>query len=401
MGKFRTHRRKFGRPHRDYARRKKELDSIFDEDFPDIENDLQTLGKIGHETQIPQSTLYRWHKTWRTDQSWRPWREQAHAEHQRIFTKEEEEAIREFIVTNYLIPARLFTNQEFREVAVDAFLTKYRDCGRVPEFNCSDGFIHSFKDRNNFSSRRSHYKRRPDYDQTVLDEWVDEMRKVISTTRPDRIVNCDETCWRVFPTGLRTWGSRGSDNIRLLIRGNEKDSLTALCSVTAARTKLPMVLIATGKTERAERSQLGDISPHIPMHSESGWVTAENFEEYLRLLKQQLPGDDLIYLVLDCYSVHRNQRIRDAAADLGIVLKFVPAGMTDELQPLDRAVFGIMKSAMRRMWRQYCADCENPRLTLQVGAQFLMRAWERVSAHVIANGWRIDEGDDGDLDDGG
>jgi hypothetical protein len=158
-------------------------------------------------------------------------------------------------------------------------------------------------------------------------------------------------------------------------------------------------VIATGKTQRVERSQLGDISPHVAMHSQSGWVTVETFEDHLRFLKQQLPGDDPIDLMLDCYSVHRNQRIRDAAADLGIVLKFVPAGMTDELQPLDRAVFGIMKSALIRMWRQYCADCETPRLTHQVGGQFLVRAWEMVSAHVIANGWRISEGDDGALDD--
>jgi hypothetical protein len=226
------------------------------------------------------------------------------------------------------------------------------------------------------------------------------MHEIIAITSPDRIINCDETCWRVYPTGIRTWGTRGSDNIRLLIRGNEKDSLTALRSVTAARTKLPLIVIATGKTQRVERSQLGDISPHVAMHSQSGWVTVETFEDDLRFLKQQLSDDDPISLMLDCYSVHRNQRIRDAAADLGIVLKFVPAGMTDELQPLDRAVFGIMKSAMIGMWRQYCADCETPRLTHKVGAQFLMRAWEMVSARVIANGWRIYEGDDGDLDDG-
>jgi hypothetical protein len=156
MGRFRRHQPKFGGPHRDYGRRKKDLEPILNEDFPNIELHLQDMGKVGHETQIPQSTLDRWYKAWRADHDWRPWRLQAHAEHECIFTNEEEQAIREFIVANYLIPGRLFTNAEFREVAMDAFLTKFRDRDQVPQFNCSDGFLHSFKERILFSSRRSH-----------------------------------------------------------------------------------------------------------------------------------------------------------------------------------------------------------------------------------------------------
>jgi hypothetical protein len=45
-------------PHRDYGRRKKELEPIFSEDFPNIALLRQDMGKVGHETQIPQSTLY-------------------------------------------------------------------------------------------------------------------------------------------------------------------------------------------------------------------------------------------------------------------------------------------------------------------------------------------------------
>jgi hypothetical protein len=74
--------------------------------------------------------------------------------------------------------------------------------------------------------------------------------------------------------------------------------------------------------------------------------------------------------------------------------------MTDELQPLDRAVFGIMKSAMRRMWRNHCADQGDPHFTRIIGAQLLIRAWEQVSPHVIQNGWSIYEDEDGDLDVG-
>jgi hypothetical protein len=63
------------------------------------------------------------------------------------------------------------------------------------------------------------------------------------------------------------------------------------------------------------------------------------------MLKLEFPGDETIYLILDCYSVHWSQEIGSCARDLGINMKFVPAGMTDRLQPPDRAVFGTLKIA--------------------------------------------------------
>jgi hypothetical protein len=112
-----------------------------------------------------------------------------------------------------------------------------------------------------------------------------------------------------------------------------------------------MVMIASGKTDRVERSQLGEIHPHIPMHTKSGWTTVSSFEEYVRFLRAQLPGPESIHLILDCYSVHRGRQIRDFAEELGITVLFIPAGMTDALQPLDRAVVGAMNATARRLYR--------------------------------------------------
>jgi hypothetical protein len=123
----------------------------------------------------------------------------------------------------------------------------------------------------------------------------------------DRVVNCNETCWRVDQDGLRT---SGSDHVAVSIAGDAKGSFTALCSITAARRKLPIIMIALGKSIRMEKSQLGEIEPHIPMYSESGWIPIQTFEEYLRMLKRESPGYEPIYLSLDCYSVHRNQEVR-------------------------------------------------------------------------------------------
>jgi hypothetical protein len=100
MAKFRIHHPMFGRPGRDYARRRKELEPLFKHDFPKIELHLQDLGRIAHDIQILQATPYRWCNSWRDDNAWRRWRVEAHSEHHRTFIDEDTEAFPEFIVTN-------------------------------------------------------------------------------------------------------------------------------------------------------------------------------------------------------------------------------------------------------------------------------------------------------------
>jgi hypothetical protein len=219
-----------------------------------------------------------------------------------------------------------------------------------------------------------------------------EMRTLMDTvSNADLIVNCDETCWKVYPDALKTWMLTGSDHVTISIRGNEKQAFTAFCSIRAVRQKLPMVMIAKGKTSRVQQSQLGDIGLHIAAHSKSGWITIETFEEYLAMLKSEFPGDEPIYLILDYYSVHRRQAVREYARELGIIMKFIPAGMTDLLQSLDRAVFGTLQGIARRLFRMEATDNPCPHLTMQLATQFLVRAWEQVSSEVLEHAWNISE----------
>jgi hypothetical protein len=94
-------RRAFGLPHRDYKRYHKDLELLFTCDFPDVEDGAIDMGAIGHQTKIPQATLYRWRKNWQSDSEWRPWGRKTRDDiPHRIFSDEEETTIREFIITN-------------------------------------------------------------------------------------------------------------------------------------------------------------------------------------------------------------------------------------------------------------------------------------------------------------
>jgi hypothetical protein len=97
--------------------------------------------------------------------------------------------------------------------------------------------------------------------------------------------------------------------------GDEKQSFTALCSITDARRVLSMAMIAKWKTIRVQRIQLGKIEPILAMHSESGLIAIPSFKEYLAMLKHEFPDDEPMYFVLNCYSVHRNQEVQQHTRD--------------------------------------------------------------------------------------
>jgi hypothetical protein len=56
----------------------------------------------------------------------------------------------------------------------------------------------------------------------------------------------------------------------------------------------------------------------------------------------------------------------NSAAELGIHSLFIPPGLTGELQPLDRFVFGVMKANCLPMYRGHVTGMES--MTTQVAA---------------------------------
>jgi hypothetical protein len=260
-----------GHAHRDYARTRASLEPIFSTYFPNWQAD--TAAKLTHQTGVPLSRLYAWKHSWERDPDWRPWNFSFHGLHHRIFTDVEAKGLADYIADNYLTTGMLFTNGSFRALAMQAFLEKYPD-EEMPPFVCSDGFIADFKRRNHFSSRLAHLKRRPTVSDRDRSEWLHTMANLLIEV-PDysRVINVDESCWKVYPTGLRTWAHRGAQNISLHISGKEKDSFTVVAAITAARSKLPLSLIARGKTDAVEESHFGDVAYHHTDHSKSGWTT--------------------------------------------------------------------------------------------------------------------------------
>jgi hypothetical protein len=383
-----------GEPHKDYFRHKKKLEVIFTRHFPYWDETAYERCVLPL-ADIPHTTIYRWKRKWDANQCWRPWDTKIHGLHHRKFDDDEERCIKKTIMSDYIELGKMFTEQTFRVVAGDAWAARGGD---PDKFECSKKFINGFKLRNGFSSRRFHMRRRNRAaSEEEIAAWTKAIRDLLieNAGNLDMVVNCDETAWRIIPTGLLTWAPVGADSVSVELEANEKDCVTVLASVTAAGKKLDLFAVAQGKTKQVEVSQLGNDASVIKDHSESGWSTIVTFHHYLAWLAKQyeteIKAGHTLHLILDLFAAHRAEKIKKYAKRLGIKLWFIPAGYTDELQPLDRGVFGAMKAMFRRLFEQALRTCLGNRIGKLEAIQILIGIWNELSLASIRKGWSIYE----------
>ena len=245
--------------------------------------------------------------------------------------------------------------------------------------------------KGNLSWRRAHVNRRPTIDPEAEARWHATVVHLLGTVPPDRVLNADETNITLYPDGSYMWAPKGSHDVQRWIAGNKKTAFTVMATVNAAGAKLPLFVIMKGKTLRCERG-LDILAGHKTDHSPSGWQTVETMTSYLawlRGLPQFCPATGELHLIIDCYSVHRSAAIRDLAEKLRITLHFIPPGLTDKWQPLDRQVFGALKSSYRSMCRRIVDAAPGQRADKGTFALSLLTAWNALKTQTIVDAWSI------------
>jgi hypothetical protein len=173
------------------------------------------------------------------------------------------------------------------------------------------------------------------------------------------VINADESAFLPYVAGAYRRARRGVEGVQIPFHGNEKLTYTVMVAITAALTKLPIRVIVKGKTARAETA-LGaaDASLWDSDHTKSGWMNVVAMVRWLHRLRElpQYGRNHPVHLILVIFSARRCQEARDVARSLNIVMHFIPAGLTDTMQPLDRYVFEAMKASYRRIYRSRVAE---------------------------------------------
>jgi hypothetical protein len=253
--------------------------------------------------------------------------------------------------------------------------------------------------RHHLSLRKPHPKRRPKTEPMSVQAFQARLAAVMGRYAPEIVINMDETSWKHLNNGPLTIAETGSETVNCYFRGDPKTCLTAIAAITAAGEKLPLWILARGKTTRCEaryRShdavqaaiRRGDL---VLSHQRNGWSNAAIAAEYLQWLRRRYGRQGRrprrIVLLWDIFGSHRCQETKDLANLLQIQLEFIPPGMTGECQPLDRRIFGNLKSRARsRFARMCCQEGEGP--TMEDSVAMLVDAWKSIGQDEVLDAWQ-------------
>lgn len=271
------------------------------------------------------------------------------------------------------------------EVNIDIandFITKQR----LPKGRFSSQWIRSFMKRNRLSWRHGHYARRGNIDQEYARRFMLKLAVAITKYSYDFVFNVDETAVRITNSSTRTVAPIGMDQIIINANVKDKECITAIGTCTREKT-YPFIIITKGTTERScsKFKIRGDTQVWFSGTNKS-WVNEDIMLKYLEYLFEHWSMKQPCALVLDCFKAHCTKTVRRFAKDHYIELIFVPANGTSDYQPLDRRVFGILKSKLRSLAGSRIFTGKQ---RFEMISRDLVNAWSEISKENLISAWNL------------
>ena len=226
-------------------------------------------------------------------------------------------------------------------------------------------------------------------DQTQFDSFIKDVEKAKIDFGEDNVINMDETMWLVTQPPRKTLSIVGSDEVKGTIEANLKSGFTAIATITMSGKKYPFTLLAKGKKDSTnKKNYLIPNYDNIIIPSISGWSTLQALKEYITWLISYR-GSDEFALVLDQYPTHKTFAEELKKNNCPIRFIFVPANSTDILQPLDRKVFGALKSKGRKKWNDTFISKSFKPPTLKESIENLNQSWDEITENLVKSSWEI------------
>jgi hypothetical protein len=148
------------------------------------------ISHLSKAIDVPATMLLDWAREPDLSPIWSSWKSE-YGRHLRMFSHEEELALREFILTNLINSGLFFTDSDFRLLAMQLYSETHPD-DNPRGYGCSSGYIYDFKRRRRLPSRKNHYDKHPTVDPEAWPESAQRMELFIDTMDGDRIVNFDK-----------------------------------------------------------------------------------------------------------------------------------------------------------------------------------------------------------------
>ena len=260
----------------------------------------------------------------------------------------------------------------------------------LPSPKFSSTWIKAFFKRNRLSWRHGHFARRGKIDPTYVKIFLNQVAHAAVTYGWNKVYNIDETSIRINNGSTKTVAEIGTENVIINKDRNEKECFTAIGCCTFNQCQ-PLVIVSKGKTDKSKLKFYSKDAkePKILLSKNTnGWTNEEVMLEYLDYFFQNVSHGQDCAMILDCLATHRTPAVLEKAFKLRIELIFVPSNGTGFYQPLDRRIFGILKSKLRSIAG---TEALSGKKRFEIITSHLLEAWEmiKVNEKALTSAWNI------------
>lgn len=192
--------------------------------------------------------------------------------------------------------------------------------------------------------------------ETFIRNWFSEVKNLLKEDLeilkdPQRVFNMDETAMCLAPKGGLFLAEKGKSTY-YVSASSDKENITTLFTVNASGEIAPPLTIF--KYERLPQACIDKAPPGWGIgKSENGWMTYVSFYEYFTnvfdnyLVDKNIPKPVIVFL--DGHVSHLSYELSVFCKNHQIILCCLPPNATHILQPLDVAVFAVLK----KQWQKF------------------------------------------------
>jgi hypothetical protein len=347
---------------------------------------------ISQRIKVPQTTLYEWRDRLKEDPNFKPYKQNRSIPHMHLSSEIETE-LSNYLRDNYVVPGILIIFEQAKRLSLNLL----SEIVIAQQLNVqylnhpfSRKWFQGFLDRHHLTFRKVRPSKRPPVNEDQINAFKSHVFEAIHDYGNSSVINMDETKWMINPPIDRTLAEVGVETVHEYSEGDPKAGFSVIASIAEDSTKMPLWIIAKGKTPRCE-SCYGTIpSPHKIVHSPSGWINELIMLDYCKWLRRR-QNDQAFVLITDCYGAHTTKTVVEYCLNNNIKLIIVPPGGTGLLQPLDRYVFGALKNKGKSRWATYYHQSMGRSPTKAESATFLFDSWDELTVDLRLKAWDFDD----------
>ena len=180
----------------------------------------------------------------------------------------------------------------------------------------------------------------------------------------------------------------GTEEVDATLPEDKRACFTAIATIIADGTKCNPIFLAQGKTNRCHqlfKDMCSNNSSYEIYHS-PGKNTDDGAMNFFLHQYHKWMNFEPSALFLDQYTSHVSQTTKTIADQLNINLVFIPKSATEIYQPLDKVVFGSLKSSAAAEYDDKFFH-EDAAFTKSEAADLFVKLWGKVKKNTILEGW--------------